>query len=64
MRRLSDIILTTENGTPIHLVEYACDSSEVSSLPTSGIADGSSALTTDTAEVYFFNEASSTWIKA
>lgn len=64
MRRLRDIILTIEDGTPIHLVEYACDSSEIANLPTDGIADGSFALTTDTAEGYFFNEASSEWRKA
>ena len=64
MRRTKDIILTKEDGTLIHLVDFACDSSEVPSLPTSGIADGSTALTTDRAEVYFFNETNSAWIKA
>lgn len=63
MRRTKDILLTIEDGTPIHLVEYACNSSEISSLPTDGIADGSIALTTNTAEVYFFSEASSAWVK-
>ena len=64
MRRLKDIILTTESGAVIHHVEFACDSSEISNLPTSGIADGSMAVTTNTAECYFFNEKTSTWIKA
>lgn len=64
MRRTSDIILTVEDGEPVHLVEYACNSSEINQLPTDGIADGSSALTTNTAEVYFFDETTSSWIKA
>ena len=64
MRRIKDIIITKEDGTLMHLVEYACDSSEVSSLPTSGVADGSAAITTNTAEVYLFNEKTSAWVKA
>ena len=63
MRTIKDILLTIENGVPVHLVEIACDSTEIASLPTTGIADGSDALTTNTGEVYFFNEKSSEWNK-
>lgn len=63
MRREVDIIQGVEDNVTMHYVEFACDSSEVASLPTQGIVDGSTALTTDTAEVYFFNEDSTSWIK-
>lgn len=63
MRRSVDIIKGVEDGVTMHYVEFDCDSSEVASLPTTGIVDGSSALVTNTADVYFFNEDSSTWVK-
>ena len=63
MRIIEDIIVGTSSGTILHLISAACDSSEVSSLPTSGIVDGSTAVTTNTAEAYFFNEKTSAWVK-
>ena len=64
MRKLKDIIKTVEDGTLMHYLEVACDSSEVSDLPTDGVIDGSNALITNTADVYFFNEKTSAWVKA
>ena len=64
MRIIEDIIIGTSEGTPLHLIKVACDSSEVSSLPTSGIVDGSTAVTTNTVEAYVFNEKTSAWGKA
>lgn len=41
--------------------EIAFDSNET--LPTSGIAEGSIAVATDTGDVYFYNETDSEWKK-
>lgn len=43
-------------------IEIACDSSDTK--PTDGIATGSIALEADTADVYLFNEKTSSWVKA
>ena len=58
MRKLNDI--TYADGK--HYLELACDSSEIASLPTTGVCDGSSAFTTDTAALYVFNEESAAWV--
>lgn len=47
--------------TGIIYKEIAFDSSET--LPTSGIAEGSIAVASDTGDVYFFNETDSEWKK-
>lgn len=63
MRVKTDVVKPAENGVEMHFLEIFCDSSEVADLPTAGVYEGSSAFTTDTGEVYFFNEKSSSWNK-
>ena len=61
MRINVDIVKPAEDGIQMHYYEIACNSSEVASLPTVGVYDGSQAMATDNMSVYIFNEASSTW---
>ena len=69
MRELYSKFLEPDtDGNPISYVELACDVTEVSALPTTGIADGSNVLITDTTTpavtVKFFNEMNSVWVEA
>lgn len=64
MRRLVDKVFKDENGNELHYAEFAGDSSEVGDLPTENMVDSSNFLATDTAEVWFFNEKTSSWKKA
>jgi hypothetical protein len=54
-----DIDPTT--GAVNRLIEGYCDSTETK--PTTGIADGSTLLETDTGDLYVFNEAGAAWVK-
>lgn len=68
MRELVSRYIEADNdGNPISYVELACDVTEVNALPTTGIADGSNVLITDTTTpavtVKFFNEMNSAWVE-
>lgn len=68
MRTLMSRLLAVESGGQVCYVELACDVTEVNALPTTGIADGSNVLITDTetpaVTVKFFNEMNSAWVEA
>lgn len=54
IRVLKDTLTTDDSGNILHIVELAGDSSE--SKPTTGIANGSMYLETDTRKVYLYDE--------
>ena len=50
-----------EKGEVYEYFEGYCDSSEVATLPTNFVADGSNVITSDQGDWYFFNEESKSW---
>ena len=48
-------------GNSVNYAEYACTSSDTK--PTSGLATGSICIEVDTGSVFFFNEASASWVE-
>jgi len=54
IRTLKDTLTTDASGNILHIVELAGNSSE--SKPTTGIANGSMYLETDTRKVYLYDE--------
>ena len=52
---------TVDGTVPVMYVEGSCDSSETK--PTDLIAEGSILVESDTGDVYFFNDKTTTWIK-
>ena len=54
IRVLKDTLTTDASGNILHIVELAGDSSETK--PTTGIANGSMYLETDTRKVYLYDE--------
>ena len=54
IRVLKDTLTTDDSGNILHIVELAGDSNE--SKPTTGIANGSMYLETDTRKVYLYDE--------
>ena len=54
IRVLKDTLTTDDSGNILHIVELAGDSTE--SKPTTGIANGSMYLETDTRKVYLYDE--------
>ena len=63
MHTLVDKVVKDKNGKELHYLEVVGDSSEAADLPTENIMDTSNFLSSDTAEVWFFNERTSTWVK-
>lgn len=61
MRELVSKLIDTEDGVQMCYVEISGDSDETK--PTTGIADGSIFVESDTGKVYFFNEVSSDWVE-
>ena len=62
MRELvSKYLESDSDGNPISYLEISGDSLETK--PTTGIADGSIFVESDTGDTYFFSEASSDWVK-
>lgn len=53
-----DILVGGSDGV-LHLVEMVGKSTD--SMPTTGIADGSSFFAYDTGDTYYFDESASTW---
>lgn len=61
MRIFYSKFIEKKDGVEISYIEASCDSSETK--PTEGIADGSIVTESDTGNVFFFNEDSSTWVE-
>lgn len=62
MRELvSKYLESDSDGNPISYVEISGDSTETK--PTTGIADGSIFVESDTGTTYFFNETSGDWVE-
>ena len=61
MRDLVSKLFIVEDNEQIFYKEIAGDHSETK--PTTGIADGSIFLETDTGAVFFFNEKTSAWVE-
>ena len=53
-----DILVAGESGV-LHLQELVGQADET--MPTDGIADGSSFFAYDTGETYYFDESAQTW---
>lgn len=64
MRTFVDKVFKEADGTELHYLEVIGDSSEVQNLPTENIVDGSNFLSSDSADVWFFNEKTGAWVKA
>ena len=61
MRNIVENYFCNENGTSIYYLEISGDSTETK--PTTGVADGSVFIESDTGKVFFFNEKSGSWVE-
>ena len=50
-----------DNGNVMRLIEGSCLAGDTK--PTANVANGSIMVETDTGKVFFYNEASETWIE-